>query len=204
MRRLLVVLCWFVPTAFAQADANSVTYTASQTVSAAPDRLEFMIQVFTPLDTNLDRVLAVLPMEGIDASHLVSVYHGFYGSPSSEGLRWIFDLVVPISQSQGIVSALSAGQQSLENDNSSLSILFNGSGTRSATALQDYLTCPTGDLLAEARTRAQTLAALAGGTVGKILALSNGSGMGSSGVFLAYEFLGSVLRGRRPWKPLAG
>ena len=185
MRRLWLVLCWFVPSAFAQADGNSISYTASQTVSVAPDRMEFSIRVFTPLDTSLDRVLAVLPIEGIDASHLVGVDRAYYGSSSLEGLGWTFDLVVPISKSQGIVSALSAGQQSLKNDKSSLSIFFNGSGARSATDLQDYLSCPSGDLLAEARTRAQTLAALAGGTVGKILALSDGSGVGSSGVFFS-------------------
>ena len=183
MRRLWLVLCWFVPSAFAQADGNSISYTASQTVSVAPDRMEFSIRVFTPLDTSLDRVLAVLPIEGIDASHLVGVDRAYYGSSSLEGLGWTFDLVVPISKSQGIVSALSAGQQSLKNDKSSLSIFFNGSGARSATDLQDYLSCPSGDLLAEARTRSQTLAALAGGTVGKILALSDGS-VGSFGGYL--------------------
>ena len=172
MWKLWLVLCGIVPSAIAQTNTNSITYTATRTVIAVPDQIRFGVTANTRGDVTLDQVLAILAPIGIGASQLVQFNNRSFSDPydpAQNTLQWSFDLAVPLAMVKATVAALSALPQK-----GATSVSFYASGARSATEMDDFLQCPTADLLVEARAQAPPMAALAGGTVGQILALSDG------------------------------
>lgn len=173
-------LFWLLlaPVAFAQTDVNSITYTSSRTVSLPSDQIDFSIIVITPRDATLDQVLQAMQPSGLTAANLYRVDPAFSNPPA---LQWNFDLAIPLAKVQTAVAALTKAQAS----QAGFTVSFNGQGTRSTTSTQDFLACPTADLLADATAQAQTLALLAGGTLGQILALSDGGGEATQ-AFAAY------------------
>ncbi len=193
MWKLWLVLCGIVPSAIAQTNTNSITYTATRTVIAVPDQVRFIVGVNTPGDATLDQVVAILAPAGIGAAQLIYINQNsqIYDPTVNVrelSLQWSFDLTVPLAMVKATVAALSALPQK-----GATTVSFHASGARSATEMDDFLQCPPADLLVEARAQAVPMAALAGGTVGQILALSDGSlGDGSGNLSFSASFLSTV------------
>ena len=53
---------------FGQLDSNSITVTASRSVTFQPDQIVFSVDVSSPLDTSLDDVIAALASSGTIAA----------------------------------------------------------------------------------------------------------------------------------------
>ena len=167
MWKLWLVLCGVVTSAIAQTDASSITYTATRSVTTLPDQIRFDVVVTTSQDATLDQVLAILRPIGIVAGQLVQVYDQTSDqTPLKNPRRWSFAFTVPMTKTKPAVAALSA----LPRD----TVSFQASGASGATQMDDFSRCSYTDLLAEARAQALAMAALAEGTVGQILALSDG------------------------------
>lgn len=79
-------------------------------------------------------------------------------------LVWPINVVVPIAESPGLVSALFASNQAAIDDKGKFTVYSGGEGIWSATPVDDFPRFVSVDLLAEAKTQAPTLAGLAGGS----------------------------------------
>jgi len=140
--------------AFGQLDSNSISITASRSVILQPDTARISATVTTAPDANLDDVLAGLQGSGISAGNLIGV------STVNRSLAWNFSLTVPIAQTKDTLASLSA-----------LKLNFSVTGVQVSEAATPA--CPRSDLIADATAQARKLAAAAGLTVGRILAVSD-------------------------------
>lgn len=176
MRNLCLGLL-FLACAFGQ---DSLTITASRSITAQPDQAVFAVYVTSPLTTNLDDVVAALTGSGITAGNLSNVYSTTVNSPL-DNLSWRFALNVPFSKLKDVIATLTALQQTIRQNKSGLQLNYSVQGTAVSPQLQASQPCPIPDLIGDARAQAQTLANAAGATVGPILALADASSAGSSG-----------------------
>jgi hypothetical protein len=175
-----------VPAAFAQLDSNSVTVTATRSMTQQPDQVLFGVTVQSGLNTSLDDVVAALQGSGITAANFSGVSMGpnvifavvgpqpappIMASP----LQWIFSLPVPLAKIKDTIAMLTALQKNIAQQNNGLMLSFNVQGTQVSAQSQQSHVCPTADLLADATTQAQKLAAAAGLSLGSVLALSSGT-----------------------------
>jgi uncharacterized protein YggE len=152
--------------ALAQLDSNTITITASRTISSAPDQVNFIVQVSTGTDANLTDALAIVRPIGLTASDLSSVdsytTYDSKGRANGTALRWSFTVNAPVSALKDPAAKLQAFAQNAQG----VSISVSGSQSSSQSS------CPTNDLIADARTQAQLLASAVGVTVGPILGIS--------------------------------
>jgi hypothetical protein len=108
-------------------------------------------------------------------------------------LQWVFALPVPLAKIKDTIAMLTALQQSIAKQNNGLMLSFNVQGTQVSAQSQQSHVCPTSDLLADATTQAQKLAAAAGLSLGAVLAMASGtsvSGNAGSAVSIASVLLG--------------
>ena len=184
--------------AFGQIDANSVTISASNSANLQPDQAVFGVTVQSGLNTGLDDVLAALQGSGITAANFSgvstsqqTVYNGGVSS-TTLSLQWAFTLPAPLTNTKGTVASLTILQQNIAKLNSGLTLSFSIIGTQVSQQLAQSQSCSLSGLIANATAQAQSLAAAANLTVGRILALSSSTsnGVSNSGGFFA-EF-GSV------------
>jgi hypothetical protein len=162
--------------AFAQLDSNSITVSASRSANLQPDQALFAVFIQSDLNTSLNDVLAALQGSGITAANFSGVNSNFGFSPSpgqSPTIQWAFGLPVPLTKTKDTVATLTALQQNIGQKNPSLTLSFSIQGTQVSQQLLQSQTCSIPDLLADARTQAQTLAAAGGVTLGTILAMSS-------------------------------
>jgi uncharacterized protein YggE len=189
----LLLLILFVPAAFAQLDSNSVTVTATRSMSPQPDQAVFAVTVQSGLSTNLDDVVAALQGSGITAANFSGISMGpalvFTGNPIpappvssivAPPLQWVFALPAPLAKINDTIATLIALQKSIAQQNKGLTLSFSVQGTQVSAQLQQSQVCSTPDLLTDARTRAQKLANAAGLTLGTVLALSSGPSISGS------------------------
>jgi hypothetical protein len=175
-----------VPAAFAQLDSNSVTVSATRSMSQQPDQVLFAVNVQSGLNTSLDDVVGALQGSGITAANFSGVSMGpnlifavvgpqpappIMASP----LQWIFSLPVPLAKIKDTIAMLTALQQSIAKQNNGLMLSFSVQGTQVSAQSQQSHVCPTSDLLADARAQAQKLADAAGLNLGSVLAMSSGT-----------------------------
>ena len=183
MSKTFVLLLAFGLLAFAQLDSNSITVTASRTATLQPDQALFVVTVQSDLNTLLNDVIAALQGLGITAGNFagVSSYANAISLPSlSQTIQWTFNLPVALTKTKDTIATLTAVQKTIAQNNKSLSLSFSIQGTQVSQQLQQSQTCSVPDLLSDARSQAQTLAAAGGVTLGAILAMS--SPASSSGV----------------------
>jgi len=184
MRILFVIVLpmMFIPLAFGQLDANSITVTASRDITPGqPDQVLFSVDVMSGFDTNLDDIIAALQGSGITVTNFSGLSSSFLsfsvgvGIPSLPPpmLDWSFRFAVPFSSTKDTMAKLSTVQQSLAKKNTGLSISFTIIGAQ--VSAQSQATCPFSDLVADARARAQRVADAGGVAVGNILAMSSAS-----------------------------
>lgn len=171
--------------AFAQLDSNSVTVTASRSVTLQPDQITLAIAVDAGFGASLSDILAPLQGIGVTAANLTGVrsIQTFAQLPPVNPLvlvqpavEWTFTLGVPLSQLSNTLTTLAGLQKTIGQNNSGLTLSFQVQGTQVSSQLQQSQNCKLSDVLADARAQAQKLADAAGGvTLGPILAVSSGS-----------------------------
>jgi hypothetical protein len=172
--RFLALL--FVPgLLFGQLDSNSITVTASRTLSAPPDQVIYGVTVNGPLTATLDNAVAQVRSLGLSASDLSGAS---VGNSSPLTLSWTFNLAVPFAKAKATLDTLTALMSSLPQTNSAWSLSFYVSRTQASSLSQP--TCPLPDLLSDAKARAQKLADTAGVGLGTVLSMSGGTPSGTT------------------------
>ncbi|HLK17861.1 MAG TPA: SIMPL domain-containing protein [Bryobacteraceae bacterium] len=169
------------PMLFGQLDSNSVTVTTTQSLNLQPDQILFAVGVTTPITATLDDVLAAVKSVGLTSSNFTGLNStlsevqppgsGTAGSPNI--VQWSFGLAVPFAQSKATITALTALQQSIVQNNPGFLLTFNLQGTQVSAALRQEQGCNLTSLIADATTQAQKLASAAGLNLGSILAMSS-------------------------------
>jgi len=146
---------------------GTVTVTAARSLPSQADESALSVSLQLPATSTLDNAVSALSGTGITASNFASV------SGDAQALIWTFNLVVPFSQLQSTLSALSGLQQKLNANglNGLTSLSFSQSNLESSVAG----TCPYAGLVSDARSQAMSLASSAGLSLGPILAVSDGS-----------------------------
>lgn len=181
-RTLAVTFIISASLAFGQLDSNSVTVTASRSMSLQPDQVVFGVFVNSGVDATLDDVVAALQGSGIGIANFTGVSTpqfqlqfgtGQTPAPPLPTLQWAFGLPVAFSKMKDTVAALASLQASIPKKNTGLSLTFTVQGTQVSQQAQQSQTCSNADLLADARAQAKKLADAAGLIVGTILAVSS-------------------------------
>ena len=197
----LAVLLLTASLGFAQLTSNSVTVTSSKNATPQPDQVVFSITVDAGSTTALSDVLAAVQSAGVTAANFTGVGAGAplildptpVGSPTASTLvEWTFTLPVPISSIKSTTAMLTALQQNLQK-NTALSLSFSIQGTQVSTQLAQSQTCVVADLLADARSQAQALAAVAGRSVTGTLAISGSTtnGTGNCSITVTFGLVGN-------------
>jgi uncharacterized protein YggE len=164
MMRALAALLLTAGLALAQMDSNTITITASRSISSVPDQVSFSLQVSTGTDANLSDALAMVHSLGLTVSDLSSV--GTYttydskGRANGTGLRWSFTVNAPVSSLKGTSARLQAFAQNTKG------VTIGISGWQSNGQ------CAVNDLIADARVQAQLLASAAAVSVAPILGIT--------------------------------
>jgi hypothetical protein len=158
--RLLLLLLPVV--ALAQLTPNSVTVTASRNSTAPLESIVFNVSLTASPDISFEEVLAAASGAGLTAANFsnVSLPNGATGPAS-----WLFTMTAPLNNTSATVGLLTAMQQSLAREKQ-FTLSFQVVGTDVSQAPK----CPLADLVADARTKAATLA---GAPVGPIQALAS-------------------------------
>lgn len=206
MRRIAPVsLFVYCSLAFAQLDSNSITVSASNSVTLQPDQAVFSISVTTPLTTGLDDVLAALAGSGITVSTFSGVTT--QTSYSSTGLQlptttliWQFNLTSPLTNTTATVASLTTLQQNIAKAGNGLTLSFSIVGTAVSQQLAQSQTCSLSSLVTSATTQAQALAAAPGLQLGAILALSSSTSntTSSSQLVESGAFISTILNSVPP------
>jgi hypothetical protein len=174
MRNVWLTALWLAATslAFGQLETNTITIQASRSVNLAPDQVSFYITVSADPTSSLDQIVAALSGLGITASNPSSMY----GANDNRGsLQWSFTLATPLTKMNATIASLVTLQQSMVKNNSGMSLTFQFQGAYVSPAAFQSQSCPAKDVVADAQTQAQNVAAAAGFAIGPIIAISNGS-----------------------------
>lgn len=164
LRNCALALCAANAFVIAQIASNSVSVTATRSVTAPADQAVFSISLRTPLTAALDNVLTALSGTGLSASNLTGV------SGDSSGLLWTFSLVVPLSKAQDTIAVLAKLQNDQRSGGSNLSYFVDTQTSAEGAAARP---CPYADLAADAAMRAQAIANSAGVGLGTLVAASD-------------------------------
>jgi uncharacterized protein YggE len=163
-------------------DSNSITVSASNSVTLQPDQAVFSLSVTSSFSSGLDDVLAALQGSGITAANLSGVTtqneiavisSGPGGQIPPPMLTWSFTLTGPLTNTKATVASLTTLQQNIAKANNGLTLSFSVIGTQVSQQLAQSQTCSISALLTSATTQAQALASAGGVTLGAILALSS-------------------------------
>lgn len=170
MRAYCLLFLAVAPLAYGQLESDTLTIQASRTPTVQqPDQLVFAISVNSILTASLDDVLTALQGLGISTANLSTVYDDG-GTPAR--LQWSFSLAVPIAKANATMAKLLSLQQSLAKSGYFLNVY--GASSQVSPELLQSRACSSKDLIADARTQAQNVAAGAGFVVGEIVSLSGG------------------------------
>ena len=185
MRYLCLVVTFLaaVPLLFGQLDSDAVTIQASRSVNLTPDQVVFSVSVSAGPGTSLDQVVAELSTLGITAADVSSVAGG---TDNQSPLRWLFTLAAPLAKIKATIASLTALQQSVAQNNSGMTLMFQVQGSQVSSDLIQSQGCSIKDLVADAQAQAQAVAsaAAAGLAIGPIIALSNLSSGATSSSFV--------------------
>jgi uncharacterized protein YggE len=166
----LLILPLAVGPAFGQLESNTVTISATRSISLQPDQVVYSLTVNSALNATLDQIVAALSGLGITSANLTGVNN----NSAPQTLQWSFALAAPFSNLGATIGSLIKLQQTITQNNSGLALTFSIAGTQVSAQLQQSQSCSNSGLIADATAQAQKLAAAAGLTLGPILKLSNG------------------------------
>lgn len=168
--------------AFGQSGSGSLIVTVSRPISVQPDENVFSVSLVSGLDAGLDDVLTALATSGVTTSNLSSVNSTTIFVTSGQRtqpvtmLQWTFTLPVPISKTKDTVASLAAVRQTIGKNNKGMTLAYASTGLQVSPELLAAQSCPTADLLSDARAQAQKLVSASPElSVGPIIALSDGS-----------------------------
>ena len=175
--RLYALILLFSWSASAQITADGITANVSRTVNITADEADFSVTVTCPLDTTQQQVIQILVNAGIPNPSVVSVAAGqnFAAYPPVNATQIFYQIAFGAAPSAMIDLAkkLDALNANLPAALAGLQYVaaLNASQTAVNAAHQSVLA----QLLADARSEAQILAAAASLTVGKILGIGESS-----------------------------
>jgi uncharacterized protein YggE len=174
VRNVWLIVLWLAGASlvFGQLETDTITIQASRSVTMTPDQVSFYITVTAGPTSSLDQIVAALSGLGITASNFSSMY-GAMDNQSS--LQWSFTLATPLTKINATIASLVALQQSMIKNNSGMSLTFQVQGAYISPEAFQSQSCSAKDLVADAQTQAQKVAAAAGLTIGPIVAISDGS-----------------------------
>ena len=165
---LLLLLFGVVP-AFGQLESNTVTISATRSISLQPDQVVYSLSVNSALNTTLDQIVAALSGLGVTSANLTGVNN----NSAPQTLQWSFALAAPFSNLGATIGSLIKLQQTITQNNSGLTLTFSIAGTQVSAQLQQSQSCSNSGLIADATAQAQKLVAAAGMILGPIIKLSN-------------------------------
>ena len=176
MSRRLLIFAFVISSslAFGQLDSNTITVTASSSVTLSPDQIVFSVGINAPVDKTLDDVTSALAGLGITIANFSAVNLS-YSNPNFPAsiLTWDFTVPVSFSQMEAEVAALTALQNTIAKANTGMTLQFTVQGTQVSTQLQQSQTCSIPSLVASATSQAQALAAAAGFRLGNVVKMSS-------------------------------
>jgi hypothetical protein len=161
---------------FGQLDSDTVTIQASRSIYLTPDQVVLSVSVTTGAGFTLDQVVAALSTLTITTAHLSSVAGG---TDTQSPVYWRFTLSAPLAKMKATIASLTALQQSLAQNNSGVTLMFQVQGSQVSSDLIQSQACSMKDLVADAQAQAQTVASAGGVAMGPIVALSDLSSGGT-------------------------
>ena len=185
--RILIVLP-FAAAAFAQLTPNSVTVTATKSISVQPDQVVFGLTLRTPLDVSRDEAFAAVQSLVVTPANFtgVTTYQSFQcaGQASQPMLAWSFTYTADFSNMKTAISSLNALQQTIAQRKNGMALDYSVQGAQVSSRLAQAQTCALSDLMSDARAQALKLASAASMSVGSVLAISSPTigGVVSSGL----------------------
>jgi hypothetical protein len=153
--------------ALAQLAPNSVTVTASRNTIVPSDLIVFNVSLSASPDAGFDEVLAAASGAGLTVTNFRNVTLS-NGGPAS----LLFTTTAPLNDTKATVGLLNAMQQSLAREKK-FTLSFQVGGTDVSAQALAAQKCPLADLVAEARTKAASLASADGVNVGAIQSLTS-------------------------------
>jgi hypothetical protein len=164
---------------------NSITVTATRTITVQPDQAVFGVSVTSGTATGRDDVIAALQGSGIGLANFSSVYSTQqYVNDQNQYvtvLQWNFSLTVPLSSMKPTIDTFTGLQMSLAKGTTGLSLSFSVQGLQASAQAQQAQPCSLPGLISDARAQATSIASAAGSTVGAILGVTNS--VSDAGVF---------------------
>jgi len=161
------------------AQDRTVTVTASRAATVAPDQAVVTVGVNTPITTTRDEVLAALQGSSITLANFTSVYtttdYNVTTNGNRDQLAWTFTLNVPFSNIKPTMDQLTGLQIALAKAGKGMDLSFALRGTQTSAQALAGQNCSAADLIADARTQAQKIAAAAGLSVGAVVGASGTS-----------------------------
>jgi uncharacterized protein YggE len=148
---------------------NTITISASRTATPSADQVSIALDVISGLTAGLDDINTALAAAGISGAGLMGVSTEF--SQAQSDLDWSFTLTTPLVKLTSTLTQLVAAQAAISKQNSALSFSFYLQNL--GTSQQSQPACDEAGLVSDARSQAQTLAAVAGVGVGAILNMSD-------------------------------
>jgi len=157
---------------------NSITVSASRIIPVQPDEVSLQLNVTSDVNSGPDDITTALQQAGIAGATFTGVNTNVIYDPSAASrqsqINWSFTLTTPLAKLKDTFTALLSAQQALAKATPAFGMAFFGGGTLVSAQLQQSLTCPEADLLNDARSAAQKVAAAAGVSAGPVFSLSGG------------------------------
>ena len=173
-KAFLLTLVWAgVASAQANLDANSILVTANKTVVLEPTDATFTITVSADITVPMSQVLAAVDF-GLTINDLIGInsypMYGPYGATGPTRVNYTLRLTTPVSQIKSTVDKLEKLRKATDTG-MDLSYTTTGIGP-SAAAIDAAHAKALPDLMADARKRAENIAAASGLKLGNIQAVS--------------------------------
>jgi uncharacterized protein YggE len=175
--RPLALIFVFSAAAFPQIAFDGISASASRTVTLAPDEASISVLVSTGLGVTRQQVADALQTAGFSGAVLVAVAASQpdYGYPQQEATQvaYQFAITLPTADLKDINQKLEAFRAG--KPESILAVRYQSILRSSDAAVEDARQRLIAPLLADARKRAQSLAAAAGLSLGAIVGVSDSS-----------------------------
>ena len=198
MRNLIFATLLLAGPALAQPalDANSITVTAARSMVLLPTDVTFMLTVSADIGVTLDQILAAID-SGLTAQDLVGINSYPIGPypplPGISRINYSFRLSVPFSQMKDTIDKLEKLRKTLDT---TMDLSYSTSTVGpSQAAVQAAHDKALPDLIAAARTHAQTLADAAQLKLGAVQAVNEAASYpGAPGPVPANAYFSIVVR----------
>jgi hypothetical protein len=163
-RRFPIIFLFAAGVALAQVEG--VTVTVTQSVAAPPTQANFLVNAAADPSLSLDQVVQRLQAVGITGTNFVGLQSG--GQLGSR-IGYQFQFSTPLAKLKDTLDALDRIRRSATELDIQYFVIGTGFDDAAAQEIRQKL---TPDLVAEARRRAESLAAAVSAALGRVLAIS--------------------------------